>query len=86
MGFLTATLYSITDSIADYHACAKITRVPPPPVNAINRGILVEGCLTMISGLFGAGHGTSTYGVHIGTIGLTKVTEGHISLIIKLDL
>ena len=74
MAFFTATLYSITDSIADYHACAKMARVPPPPIHAINRGIMVEGCLTMISGFFGAGHATSTYGEHIGSIGITKVS------------
>lgn len=75
MAFFTATLYSITDSIADYHACAKMARVPPPPIHAINRGIMVEGCLTMISGFFGAGHATSTYGEHIGSIGITKVAS-----------
>jgi hypothetical protein len=42
MAFFTATLYSITDSIVDYHACAKMARVPPPPTHAINRGIMVE--------------------------------------------
>ncbi|CAG2197921.1 SLC23A1 [Mytilus edulis] len=75
MAFFTATLYSITDSIADYHACAKMARVPPPPIHAINRGLMFEGCLSMISGFFGAGHATSTYGGHIGSIGITKVAS-----------
>jgi xanthine/uracil permease len=35
---------------------------------------MVEGCLSMISGFFGAGHATSTYGGHIGSIGITKVS------------
>jgi nucleobase transporter 1/2 len=77
MAFFTATLYSITDSIVDYHACAKMARVPPPPTHAINRGIMVEGCLSIKSGFFGAGHVTSTYGGHIGSIGITKVSVGY---------
>ena len=72
--FENETLYSITGSIGDYHACAKMARVPPPSIHAINRGIMVEGCLSMISGFFGAGHATSTYGGHIGSIGITKVS------------
>jgi xanthine/uracil permease len=51
-----------------------MARVPPPSIHAINRGIMVEGCLSMISGFFGAGHATSTYGGHIGSIGITKVS------------
>ena len=74
MAFFTATLYSITNSIADYHARAKMARVPCPPIHAINRGIMVEGCLSMISGFFGAGHATSSYRGHIGSIGITKVS------------
>jgi hypothetical protein len=34
MAFFTATLYSINHSIVDYHACAKMARVPPPPTHA----------------------------------------------------
>jgi nucleobase transporter 1/2 len=73
VAFLNATFVSIIDSIADYYACARISRVPPPPVHAVNRGIAVEGLMCIISGLFGTGHGTTTSGGHIGSIGITKV-------------
>jgi nucleobase transporter 1/2 len=64
---------SILDSIGDYYACAKVTRVPAPPKHAVNRGILIEGICTFLSGAVGCGHATSTYGGSIGAIGVTKV-------------
>ena len=70
---LIATILSIFDSIGDYYACAKVSRVPPPPSHAVNRGILIEGTCTILSGSLGCGHATSTYGGNIGAIGLTKV-------------
>ena len=64
---------SIIDSIADYYACAKMCHVPPPPIHAVNRGIMIEGMMSMISGCFGSGHATTTYGGNIGCIGITRV-------------
>ncbi|XP_060599953.1 solute carrier family 23 member 1-like [Ruditapes philippinarum] len=78
VGFLIATLTSILDSIGDYYATAAICRVPPPPSHAVNRGIAVEGFCSMISGLFGVGHATTTYGGNIGAIGMTKVASRHV--------
>lgn len=77
VGFLIATLTSILDSIGDYYATAAICRVPPPPKHGVNRGIAVEGFCSMISGMFGVGHATTTYGGNIGAIGMTRV--GHCS-------
>ena len=74
VAFITATLTSIIDSIADYYACAKMSHVPPPPLHAVNRGIACEGMMSMVAGFFGAGHATTTYGGNIGTIGMTKVS------------
>jgi nucleobase transporter 1/2 len=62
VNFFVATIMSIIDSIADYYACAKMCMVPPPPVHAVNRGIAVEGFMTMMAGPYGAGHATTTYG------------------------
>ena len=64
---------SIIDSIADYYACARMCHVPPPPVHAVNRGIMIEGLMSVVSGFYGTGHGTTTYGGNIGCIGITKV-------------
>ena len=73
LSFSIATFYSILDSIGDYHACARVCRVPPPPAHGANRGILIEGICTTLSGFVGCGHATSTYGGVIGAIGVSKV-------------
>ncbi|XP_034328333.2 solute carrier family 23 member 1 [Magallana gigas] len=75
LGFLIATFLSILDSIGDYYACASMSRVPPPPQHAVNRGIMVEGIGTIISGAIGASQATTTYGGNIGAIGVTRVAS-----------
>ncbi|WAR22483.1 S23A1-like protein [Mya arenaria] len=84
VGFLIATLTSILDSIGDYYATAAMCRVPPPPKHGVNRGIAVEGLCSAISGAFGAGHATTTYGGNIGAIGMTKVASRQVFLIMGL--
>lgn len=73
IAFFIATLLSITESMADYFACARISHLPPPPLTAINRGIMIEGLWSMIAGFFGAAHATTTYSNNIGLIGMTGV-------------
>ncbi|XP_061194733.1 solute carrier family 23 member 1-like [Saccostrea echinata] len=76
--FITATITSIIDSIADYYAVARVARVPSPPVHAMNRGILTEGFMSMMAGLWGASHATTTFGGNIGIIALTKVASRNV--------
>ena len=71
--YIIAALTSIIDSVGDYFACARTCEVPPPPKQAVNRGLLVEGMCCFLSGAVGCGHGTTTYGDNIGAIGFTKV-------------
>ena len=71
--FLLSTISSIIDSVGDYYACAKVCLAPPPPKHAINRGIAVEGMMSLIGGTAGTSHGTSTFGGNIGAIGITRV-------------
>ncbi|XP_060079464.1 solute carrier family 23 member 2-like [Ylistrum balloti] len=75
IAFLIATVTSILDSIGDYYACARVCNVPPPPRHAVNRGIAVEGFGSILSGLFGSGHATTTSGGNIGALGVTKVAS-----------
>ncbi|KAL5005693.1 hypothetical protein ScPMuIL_016851 [Solemya velum] len=75
VAFITATMFSILDSIGDYYVCAKISHVPPPPAHAVNRGILVEGLCSFFSGAVGCGHATASYGGNIGAIGVTKIAS-----------
>lgn len=75
VAFLAATLSSVIESIGDYYAAARISGAPPPPSHAINRGIAMEGLSSIVSGLVGAGHGTTSYSGNIGAIGITKVAS-----------
>ena len=75
VGFLMATVISILDSVGDYYATANVCRVPTPPSHAVNRGIAIEGFFSTVSGLFGVGHATTTYGGNIGAIGMTRVSK-----------
>ncbi|KAJ8321043.1 hypothetical protein KUTeg_002630, partial [Tegillarca granosa] len=73
--FIIATLVSVIDSIGDYYACARICKVPPPPSHAVNRGILVEGCMSVVAGSLGIAHATNSYGPNLGALGITKVAS-----------
>ena len=35
---LSGVLATTIESVGDYHACAKLSGVPPPPLHAVNRG------------------------------------------------
>ncbi|XP_076046527.1 solute carrier family 23 member 2-like isoform X1 [Oratosquilla oratoria] len=73
IGMLVAVFTSIIESVADYHACARLAGAPPPPNHALNRGIAVEGIGCILAGLWGTGNGTTSYSQNIGAIGITKV-------------
>ncbi|XP_070211697.1 solute carrier family 23 member 1-like [Littorina saxatilis] len=75
LSFFLATILSVLDSIGDYSACARMCYVPQPPAWAVNRGIAVEGLMSLLSGGFGIGHATVSYGGNIGAIGLTRVAS-----------
>ncbi|XP_063442749.1 solute carrier family 23 member 1-like [Mytilus trossulus] len=86
IAFVVATLLSVVESIADYYACARLCHVPPPPLPAMNRGIMVEGFMSMIAGFFGAGHATTTYSNNIGLIGITKVASRRVTQVLAIQL
>lgn len=69
------------DSIGDYSATARVARVPPPPKYAFNRGIAVEGLMTMLGGGMGCCHGTVSHGEPIGIMGITRVIKTHSDVI-----
>lgn len=75
IAILSGVLASIIESIGDYYACAEIAEIPPPPVHAINRGIMMEGVACVIDGLLGSGNGTTTYSENIGTLRITQAAS-----------
>ena len=75
IAILSGVLASIIESIGDYYACAEISNIPPPPVHAINRGIMMEGVACVVDGLLGSGNGTTTYSENIGTLRITQAAS-----------
>ena len=75
VGFLMATVISTLDSGGDYYGTASVCRVLTPPSHAMNRSIAIEGFFNTVSGLFGVGHATTTYGGNIGAIGMISVRK-----------
>ncbi|XP_033726037.1 solute carrier family 23 member 2-like [Pecten maximus] len=55
LGFLFAFVASAIESVGDYFAVAESCNAEPPPNHAINRGILTEGLLSLMSGAVGIG-------------------------------
>ncbi|XP_076112163.1 solute carrier family 23 member 1-like isoform X1 [Mytilus galloprovincialis] len=86
LAFFLATLLSVIESIADYYACARLSHLPPPPLSAMNRGIMMEGFMSMIAGFFGAGHATTTYSNNIGLIGMTRVASRRVFQMLAIQL
>jgi hypothetical protein len=39
VAILAGVIATTIESIGDYHACARLSAVPPPPLHAINRGV-----------------------------------------------
>ncbi|XP_064609568.1 solute carrier family 23 member 2-like [Liolophura sinensis] len=68
-------LASILESVGDYVQTTGPSRVAVPPPHAINRGIIMEGLGSFLSGAMGAGHATTSYSNTIGMIGITKVAS-----------
>ncbi|XP_061270775.1 solute carrier family 23 member 1-like isoform X1 [Bos javanicus] len=72
-GIIAGVISSVVESIGDYHACARLVGVPPPPKHAINRGIGIEGLGCLLAGAWGTGNGTTSYSQNVGALGITRV-------------
>ncbi|KAK3105755.1 hypothetical protein FSP39_004949 [Pinctada imbricata] len=75
VGMLAATISSMMESIGDYFAAGRLSHAPLPPAHALNRGIAFEGISSIISGILGAGHATTSYSTNIGVIAITKIAS-----------
>ncbi|XP_064615715.1 solute carrier family 23 member 1-like [Liolophura sinensis] len=74
-GLLVAMISSIIDSLADYNIVTRICQIPRPPAHATNRGLLIEGSCSILSGAFGAGLATSTHISVTGSLAISGVTS-----------
>ncbi|XP_048405115.1 xan_ur_permease domain-containing protein isoform X3 [Stegostoma tigrinum] len=74
-GILAGVISSMIESVGDYHACARLCGAPPPPKEAINRGIGIEGIGCLFAGAWGTGNGTTSYSENVGALGITKFVD-----------
>ena len=72
-GMLCATIASIVESIGDYYACARACQIEQPPTHAVNRGVMMEGLGSVLSGALGSGGASTSYSNNVGAIGITSV-------------
>ena len=77
VGILVATITAILESIGDYYTAARVCKVRAPPAHAINRGVAVEGLGSIVCGLIGAAHATTSYSPPTALIRLTGVCAYH---------
>ena len=72
-GLLAIVFCSVMESVGDYYATAAVCRLPPPPKEAISRGIASEGFGCLVGALLGCSHATSSFSQTIGFVGMTRV-------------
>ena len=66
---------SVVESVGDYYSTARVLGLPTPPIHALNRGIMVEGVASMLSGMYGVGHATTSFSTVIGYIAFSGVSN-----------
>lgn len=71
--FLIVIIGFILDFIVDYYVVVRVVCVFLFLVYVMNRGILVEGFMSMMVGFWGVVYGIMIYVGNIGVIGLIKV-------------
>ena len=74
VGFLCTVISSIFETVGDYFCTASVSGVPPPPKSAFNRGVLLEGLGSVLSGAVGAGHATTSSTTALVLISISKVS------------
>ncbi|XP_033726270.1 solute carrier family 23 member 2-like isoform X2 [Pecten maximus] len=73
IAFISVSIASAMESIGDYLATGKTCDALPVPAHAVNRGILIEGLMSVLSAIFGTGHATTSYTIGASIAALTKV-------------
>lgn len=74
IGLLAGVIATIIESVGNYYTCARLSGARLPPTHAVNRGILVDGLGSVISGCFGTGVGSTSYGENVGAMAITRVS------------
>ena len=60
--------------IGQYYACARVSQVPPPPVHAVNRGMLISGLSQIMIAFCGVPISCETLAAPVGAIAVSQVS------------
>uniref|UniRef100_A0A1D1Y318 Nucleobase-ascorbate transporter 11 n=2 Tax=Anthurium amnicola TaxID=1678845 RepID=A0A1D1Y318_9ARAE len=69
------SLVASVDSVGSYHATSFLINSSPPTPGIVSRGIGLEGCSSILAGLWGTGTGSTTLTENIHTIDVTKMAS-----------
>ncbi|XP_076460509.1 solute carrier family 23 member 1-like [Babylonia areolata] len=82
VGFVSAVVASLVESVGDYLAAARCCKVMTPPNHAISRGILVEGVGSFLSGAVGAAHATTSFSGNIAMLRLSRTASRSVMVLV----
>uniref|UniRef100_A0A1I7SZK2 Sulfate_transp domain-containing protein n=1 Tax=Caenorhabditis tropicalis TaxID=1561998 RepID=A0A1I7SZK2_9PELO len=74
-GYVASVFASIIENIGSYDLLARTSQQKPPPKDAINRAIAMEGVGSLIAAVSGVSSGVTTYAENIALIHITKVAS-----------
>ncbi|XP_033726153.1 solute carrier family 23 member 2-like [Pecten maximus] len=78
IGFLSVVISSAMESVGDYFTIGKTCDAFPVPSHAVNRGILIEGLMSVLSASLGTGHATTSYTTNAAVVAITKVGSRYV--------
>lgn len=64
---------NVVDAVSDFYATARMCGAPPPPAHAVNRGVMLDGLCSALTGALGSGDATATYSENIAALAITRV-------------
>ena len=64
---------TVVDAVSDFYATARMCGAQAPPAHAVNRGVMLEGLCSVLTGALGTGDATSTYSENIAALAITRV-------------
>ncbi|CAJ0933292.1 unnamed protein product, partial [Mesorhabditis belari] len=75
MGFVASVLSSVIENVGSYKMGARVSHQGNPPVDNVNRAVIVEGLGSMIAASLGVSTGVTTYAENIALLHITKVAS-----------
>ena len=75
---------TVVDAVSDFYATARMCGAPAPPAHAVNRGVMLEGLCSALTGALGSGDATATYSENIAALAITRVRYSNSELSLHL--